>query len=217
MSEPQDPSSVEVHPDRPLLIVDVDEVLGLFMHGFGRFVAGRGYELRLERFALFQNLYRAGEREPVDLATGRILFDDFFRFGAEDMEPAPHAVESLTRLARGAHIVVLTNAPGHAREPRGRWLARHGIDFPLVINEGPKGAAVAALAARTRGPAAFVDDLLPNLDSAAEAAPAVRRFQLVADERLRLLAPAAPERHRRIDHWPTLADELEAVLAGGGA
>ncbi|MDR3475730.1 MAG: hypothetical protein P4M09_29130, partial [Devosia sp.] len=202
MSEPQAPSTVEVRADRPLLIVDVDEVLGLFMHGFGRFVAERGYELRLERFALFQNLYQAGASEPLDLATGRVLFDDFFRFGAEDMDPAPHAVESLTRLSRNAHIVVLTNAPGHAREPRGRWLARHGIDFPLVINEGPKGAAVATLAARTLGPAAFVDDLLPNLDSAALAAPAVHRFQLVADERLRLLAPAAPERHRRIDHWP---------------
>jgi hypothetical protein len=215
VSEPKDPLSVKVEAHRPLLIVDVDEVLGLFMRGFGRFVAERGYELRLERFALFQNLYRAGELQPIDIAVGRALFDDFFRDGAEDMEPAPHAVEALNRLSRGAGIVVLTNAPGHAHGPRSRWLVRHGIDYPLVINEGPKGAAVATLAGRTQGPAAFVDDLLPHLDSVAEAAPAVRRFQTVADERLRPMAPSAPERHPRIDHWPDLADALEAALGSG--
>jgi hypothetical protein len=215
VSDPQNPLSVEVHPGRPLVIVDVDEVLGLFMQGFGRFVAARGYELRVDRFALFQNLYRPGETQSLDFNTGRALFDDFFRIGSEHMEPTPHAVDSLTRLAQNASIVVLTNAPGHARAPRARWLARHGIGFPLVINEGPKGAAVAQLAARTSGPSAFVDDLLPNLDSAAEAAPAVHRFQLVADERLRALAPAAPERHARIDHWPTLATAIETALGGG--
>jgi hypothetical protein len=214
VSEPKDHASVEVRPDRPLLIVDVDEVLGLFMHGFGRYVAERGYEMRVERFALFQNIYKPGESEHIDLPTGKILFDDFFRFGSEHMEPTPHAIASLNRLARNAGIVVLTNAPDHGREPRARWLARHGIDYPMIINEGPKGAAVAALAARTEKPAAFVDDLLHNLDSAAQAAPAVHRFQLVADERLRPFAPVSPL-HRRIDDWPTLADELEAVLKPG--
>lgn len=217
MNEPKEPLPVKAQGDRPLLIVDVDEVLGLFMRGFGRFAAERGYELRLEKFALFQNLYPAGGLQPVDLAVGRELFNDFFRLGAEDMELAPYAAESLGRIARHADVVVLTNAPEHAREPRGRWLIRHGIDYPLVINEGPKGPPVAALAARTRGPVAFVDDLLPHLDSVAEAAPAVFRFQTVADERLRPFAPTAPERHPRIDDWPRLADAIEAVLRGDAA
>jgi hypothetical protein len=210
-------SAVDIHPSKPLLIVDVDEVLGLFMHGFGRFVAERGYELRIERYALYQNLHRLGEAESLDLETGKALFADYFRFGAEEMEPTPHAVESLQRLSKGAGIVVLSNAPDHGREARARWLTRHGIDFPLVINEGPKGAAVAELSGRTQGPAAFVDDILSHLDSAAEAAPAVHRFQHVADERLRALAPAAPDRHRRIDEWPRLAEALEAALSGRGA
>jgi len=211
VSDPKDPASIEVRPDRPLLIVDVDEVLGLFMHGFGRYVAERGYEMRIERFALFQNIYKVGDTQHIDVPTGKILFDDFFRFGSEHMEPAPNAIASLNRLACSADIVVLTNAPGHARLPRERWLARHGIDYPMIINEGPKGEAVASLATRTEHPSAFVDDLLHNLDSAAKAAPAVHRFQHVADERLRQYAPASPL-HRRIDDWLTLAAELEAVL-----
>ena len=92
MSEPTDPTTAKIRTDWPLLIVDVDEVLGLFMQGFGRFVAERGYEMRIDRFALFQNIYKTGESECIDTATGRALFDDFFRFGCELMDVAPHAV-----------------------------------------------------------------------------------------------------------------------------
>jgi hypothetical protein len=37
----------------------------------------------------------------------------------------------------------------------------------------------------------------------------------VADERLRPLAPSAPERHPRIDDWAELAAAIEAAVAGG--
>jgi len=203
---------VAIDPEKPLLIVDVDEVLALFMHGFGRFVATRGYEMRVDRFALFQNIYRLGESDCIDLATGRTLFDDFFRF-ADAIDPTPEAAHSLRKLAHaGVGVVILTNAPPHAREPRARWLVKHGMDYPMIINQGPKGAAIAELAARTKKPVAFVDDLLGNLDSAAEAAPQVHRFQLVADVRLRGMAPTAPDRHRRIDLWPQLYDALAEAL-----
>ena len=212
MDIPEELASLVIDPDRPLLIVDVDEVLALFMHGFGRFLGRRGYEFQVERFALFQNIYAPGATEHLDLATGRNLFDDFFRFAAEEIDPAPGAADSLRSLARGATVVILTNAPDFARAARGRWLVTHGMDYPLIINSGPKGAAVAHLAGLTRGPVAFIDDLLGNLESVAQAAPAVHRFQLVADERLQPIAPAAPERHRRIDEWPTLERAVTETL-----
>jgi hypothetical protein len=201
-----------IDPDRPLLIVDVDEVLALFMEGFGRFIERRGYELRIVRFGLLQNIYRQGETASLEADAARGLLDDFFRIGCEHIEPTPHAADSLRDLSRSASVVILTNAPEQARAGRARWLARHAMDYPLIFNTGPKGEAVAALAGRTRGPAAFVDDLLGNLESAAQSAPQVRRFQFVADARLQPLAPSAPERHRRIDHWPSLASEIAAAL-----
>lgn len=207
-----DPNQVDIDPGKPLLIVDVDEVLGLFMHGFGRFLVTRGYELRMDRFALFQNIFVPEASEHLDLEAGQALFDDFFRFACGDMEPAPGASEALAELAKGAGIVALTNAPDHAREPRTQWMARNGMDYPLLINSGPKGRAVAALAARTERPVVFVDDLLGNLDSVASEAPGVHRFQMVADPRLRLLAPAAPDRHPRIDDWAALRLEIALVL-----
>ena len=58
---------------RPLVIVDVDEVLGLFMQGFGKFLESRGYEFRVDRFALFQNIYRPGAAVHLELPLGRKL------------------------------------------------------------------------------------------------------------------------------------------------
>lgn len=194
------------------MIVDVDEVLGLFMKGFGGFLAQRGYDFRIDRFALFQNIYPAGGTEHLDLETGRALFNEFFATHCAQIEPAPGAVDALNRLSRRAEILILSNAPPQAEQLRGQWLRRHGLPHPLVLSSGPKGPITAGLVAQTPQRTAFVDDLLPNLDSVAEHAPATATFQHVADERLRPLAPAAPERHPRIDDWAELAAAIEAAV-----
>ena len=200
-------------PARPLVIVDVDEVLGHFMEGFGTFLATRGLEFRVERFALFQNIYRPGEDVHLAVEEGRRHFDDFFRYGSGDMRVAEGSADALRRLSETAGVVILTNAPGQGRLARARWLGRHGLDYPLILNTGPKGPLAAALADQVRGPAAFIDDLLPNLDSVADTAPRVARFQHVADPRLRPLAPAAPDRHTRIDEWNALGLAIADSIA----
>lgn len=201
-----------IDPRAPLVIVDVDEVLAMFMRGFERFVGLHGYEMRITKFALFQNIYRSADGEICDPERGRELFNRFFETDVEHIDPAPGASEALANLARRASVVVLTNAPGHSREPRERWLATRGFPYPMVINQGPKGPAAAALAARTSARSAFVDDLLVNLESVAGEAPAVARFQHVADERLRPLAPADPARHARIDDWSDLGAAIGRAL-----
>jgi hypothetical protein len=201
-----------IPPAAPLVIVDVDEVLAQFMRGFGDFIGRHGFELRIDRFALFQNIYRPGETEHLDLIAGKALFDDFFRDGADDLVPAIGAAEALADLSTRAEVVILTNAPEHGRLARIKWLKTHGFDYSLIINSGPKGPAAAELAARTSGPAVFIDDLLPQLESVAERAPSVGRFQMVSDERLRPYAPSAPDRHVRIDEWARLKIAIEERL-----
>jgi hypothetical protein len=198
---------LRLDPERPLVIIDVDEVLGMFMRGFERFVGTHGLEMRIDRFALFQNIYRPGGKRHIDMTQGRELFDAFFECDPHEMDVAPGAPEALARL--------LTTAPPASRPARARWLIDNGMPYPLVIGAGPKGRCVAALASRTVGATAFVDDLLPNLDSVETEAPAVHRFQSVADERLRPFAPSAPERHQRHDSWPELADAIADALKLG--
>ncbi len=217
MSESPNPSlaptleSLGLARDRPLVIVDVDEVLGLFMLGFGAVVAEHGYELRVERFALFQNIYRPGGSEHLDLVEGRKLFDEFFRSRCGDIEPAPGAAQALRRLQHQAEILILSNAPAEAKALRGGWLKRHGLPQALILSSGPKGPITAGLVTQTMGRTAFVDDLIPNLDSVAEHAPNTARFQHVADLRLRPLAPRS-SRHPRIDDWADLGEAIEASI-----
>jgi hypothetical protein len=177
---PPEVETLHVDPDRPLIVVDVDEVLGLFMRGFEVFVGGHGLEMRIDRFALFQNLYRPGEATHVDVSHGRRLFDAFFACDPHRMDVAPGAASALAGLADRATIVILSNAPEVCRA--------------------------------TRAPTAFVDDLLPNLDSVEAEAPHVHRFQSVADERLRPFAPSAPDRHPRFDTWVDLAPAIARAL-----
>ncbi len=203
---------LNIHPERPLIIVDVDEVLAMFMEGFERFIGRHGLEMRIDKFALFQNIYRPGETEHLDVAAGRKLFEAFFESDVGDIDVAPGAAEVMAAWARSASIVILTNAPDHSRRKRAQWLIDRGMPYPLIINSGLKGPPVAALASRTSGPVAFIDDLLPNLESVAVSAPAVRRFQMVADARLRPLAFSAPERHTRIDDWTTMGEAVAKAL-----
>ena len=197
---------------RPLVIVDVDEVLGLFMQGFGKFLESRGFEFRVDRFALFQNIYRPGATEHLELIEGRKLFDDFFRTDCGEIEPAPGAIEALAGLSRRAEILILSNAPPDAERLRAEWLRRHGLPRALILSSGPKGPITAALTSQTAQRTAFVDDLIPNLDSVADHSPTTATFQHVADLRLRPLAPRS-ERHPRIDDWAELRAAIEQAIS----
>ena len=196
---------------RPLVLIDVDEVLGLFMQGFGDFAATRGLEMRVDKFALFQNIYRPGESQHIDASEGKVLFDAFFAGHCDQMEPAPGAINALNRLSAHAELLILSNAPAPAERLRTNWLRKHGLMHPLILNSGPKGPIAASLVGQTTHPTAFVDDLLGNLDSVAEHAPATATFQHVADLRLRPHAPRS-DRHPRIDDWTALGEAIEAAV-----
>lgn len=206
-----EPEHLSLRRDRPLVIVDVDEVLGLFVEGFERFVTSRALEFRLDRFALLQNIYRPGEDQHLPLEEGRQLLETFFGEACGEITPTPGGAEALRTLSDSAQVVILTNAPAQARQLRAGWLARHGLDYPMLLGTGPKGPLAARIAARVDAPAAFVDDLLPNLDSVADHVPHAATFQHVADPRLRPLAPAS-DRHPRIDDWPELAAAIERAI-----
>ena len=204
-------SELGLSTERPLVLVDVDEVLGLFMQGFGDYVAEHGLEMRIERFALFQNLYRPGETEHLPVADGKALFDSFFATRCHEIEPAPGGIAALKRLSKSAEVLILSNAPAEAEQLRTEWLRKHDMPHPLILNSGPKGPIAASLVAQTAQKTAFVDDLLSNLDSVQDHSPSTATFQHVADLRLRPYAPKS-DRHPRVDDWADLAEAIEAAV-----
>jgi hypothetical protein len=125
------------------------------------------------------------------------------------------AVQALSRLKQDLDIVVLTNiTPGQALARR-RNLAALGLDLPLVVNDGLKGAAVNALAARAGRPAFFIDDIPGNLASAATSAPTVTRIHLIGDPKLKGLIHAAEEADFCAEDWGDTEAFISARLASG--
>jgi len=204
-------ATVALSPDRPLLIVDADEVILRFAEGFDRFLRARTLFLDLTSYRLHGNVKRLDDRTPVlDVEVTALL--DEFRAELDSLEAVEHASEALAELKPHLDVVVLSNVSETQAPPRLRNLAALGFNFPLVVNAGPKGPAVRALAARAASPAFFVDDIPQHLASAAEAAPDVYRIHLIGDERLKPLLPPSPHAHLRAEDWREAAAFIRARL-----
>ncbi len=193
-------ATLPVTRGRPLLIVDADEVLLRFADGFDRFLRRRGLFLDFSSYRLHGNVrYAEDGKTALDIEVTGWL--DEFRNELDDLDAVEHAQPALAGLRAVMDIVVLSNIVPEQAPPRLRNLAALNFDFPLLVNSGPKGPAVKALADRTGGAVFFVDDIPQHLASAARTAPEVFRIHLVGDERLRPLLPPASEAHIRAETW----------------
>lgn len=195
-----DALAVPLSPERPLLILDADEVLLKFVDGFDRFLRARELFIDLTSYRLHGNVKRLDDLTPVlDVEVTALL--DEFRADLDSLLMVEGAQDTLNALQPLLQIVVLSNVVPAQAEPRLRNFAAHGFDFPLVTNSGSKGAAVKALAGHAGRPVFFVDDIPQHLSSAAKAAPEVFRIHMVGDERLKPLLPPAEDAHLRAETW----------------
>ncbi len=199
---------------RPLLITDCDEVLLHFVMPFKAYLlATHGMTLQLDSFALSGNI-RHRDGSTVEPAAFMPLLESFFESHMPTQTPAPGAVEALATLAETADIVILTNVADRHHAPRSAELARLGMPYRVVTNNGGKGQPVANLVVEYAPSAAvFVDDLPPHHSSVKACAPSVYRLHMVADPQLQTLIPAAPDADIRIDDWPTALKQIQGVFA----
>lgn len=205
------PATVALSGARPLLIVDADEVILRFAEGFDRFLRERALFLDLTSYRLHGNVKRLGDGTPaLDVEVTALLEE--FRAELDSLEAVEHATEALADLRESLDVAVLSNVTELQALARVRNLATLGFDFPLLVNAGPKGPAVKALALRAASPAFFVDDIPQHLASAAESAPDVYRIHLVGDERLKPLLPPSPHAHLRAQDWREARDFIRARL-----
>ncbi|MFQ5957977.1 MAG: hypothetical protein ACE5LF_01270 [Alphaproteobacteria bacterium] len=209
-------AAVPLRRHRPLIVSDADEVLVNFMTGFEGFLSDRGLYFTWESYRLNGNIRRRGADNALERPEIRDLIDAFFAECIDALTPVEGAAEALGALSRRAQIVVLSNVPLAHCHRRRRWLARHGIDYPLVANIGAKGPAVRELAALAAAPTYFIDDSPQNHLTVARDAGHVHRLHFVADARLARLLGPAPESHHRADDWAAARALIEADLAAQG-
>ncbi|HEX6960125.1 MAG TPA: hypothetical protein VF194_19250 [Ferrovibrio sp.] len=199
-------------PGRPLLIADADEVLFYFMRGLERFLDSRDLYFDWRSYALYGNIRHRRDGSAMAAEDLHPLLQSFFAEATELLEPVEGAAAALAHLAGKTQIVVLSNVPLTSKDARARALVRHGMDFPLIANSGPKGPAVAALLERVQARAAFIDDIPHNHTSVAKLAPVMHRLHFIADPRLAALLGRAPDCHHRVDTWDEIRDHVAALL-----
>jgi hypothetical protein len=206
-----DAATVPVSPDRPLLIVDADEVLLRFADGFDRFLRLRGLYLDFVSYRLHGNVKRL-EDDGVALDIEVTALLEEFRADLDALDAVEDAIDVVARLAPRLQIIVLTNITPAQAPARRRNLDALGLNHPLLVNDGPKGAAVKVLAGRAGRPVFFIDDVGIHHAKVAEVAPDVFRIHFVGDDRLKPLLATSPHAHHRAQTWRDIEAFMLAQL-----
>jgi len=198
--------------DRPLLILDVDDVVLEFIRPFPRFLEERGLGLTMNSFHLTGNIAEKVTGRLVEQTEVTTLLDEFFDRQAEWQSVTDGAAEALARLGEHAEIVLLTAMFHRHRAARRAHLDALGLTFPLLTTEMAKGPAVAKLRGIKNRPVAFVDDQPRNLISARESVADAHLFHLMADNSLREFLPPLPDGIVVVQDWRDAMPKIARAL-----
>jgi hypothetical protein len=179
--------------DRPLLVCDIDEVVLEFLDPFDRYLNSVGHRLHPESFRLHGNIRSIAEGLAAADDDVERMQEAFFASQDKWQVPATGVDAALRRLSRDADIVFLTAMPPRHHDVRRTLLDLHGLDFPMIATEAPKGPVVASLIGGRRVPAVFIDDIHYNLRSVRSHAPDCVLIHLMANRTFRAMAPPADE------------------------
>ncbi len=207
-------AQLSINPHRPLVICDVDEVIVHFTREFEEFLDSKGMELDFSTLTHSFAVSRfKHNREPVGpIETGKVV-DAFFAERTLGMKTIEGAIDSLNSFARHADIVMLTNLPHEAGNDRRKNLESHGLNFPVITNSGPKGPAIARIAAQVSAPVVFIDDSPGFITSAFEHAPNVHLIHFVHDERFGRMVTPLEFVSLRTDNWRDLHPHVLGLIA----
>ncbi|MEI9421802.1 hypothetical protein O7A70_11535 [Mesorhizobium sp. Cs1299R1N1] len=198
--------------DRPLLVLDVDDVVLEFIRPFPHFLKARGYGLTLASFRLTGNIAETASGRLIEQLEVAALLGDFFDAQADWQTITDGAAEALTGLGDRAEIILLTAMPHRHRAVRRAHLDALGLSYPLLTTEMAKGPAVARLRGKTGRPVVFVDDQPANLASVRESVADANLFHLMADNSLRAFLPSVPDDVVVVQDWHQAAPKIAAAL-----
>ncbi|MBZ9681320.1 MULTISPECIES: DUF2608 domain-containing protein [unclassified Mesorhizobium] len=198
--------------DRPLLVLDVDDVVLEFIRPFPHFLKARGYGLTLASFRLTGNIAETASGRLIEQPEVTALLGDFFDAQADWQSITDGAAEALTGLGDRAEIILLTAMPHRHRAVRRAHLDALGLAYPLLTTEMAKGPAVAKLRGRSGRPVVFVDDQPANLASVRDSVADANLFHLMADNSLRTFLPSVPDDVIVVQDWHEAAPKIAGAL-----
>ncbi|MDH6229489.1 hypothetical protein M2281_000061 [Mesorhizobium soli] len=198
--------------DRPLLVLDVDEVVLEFIQPFTGFIGTQGLELRADSFRLHGNVFDLETQAAIADERVSALIEEFFVVQADWQRCPEGATEAIATLAERAEIVMLTAMPHRHRTTRRSLLDRLGFPYPLLTTERAKGPAIQQLRGEHPRPVAFVDDIAHNLVSARACVADAHLFHIMAHKGLRELMPPLPEGIVEVENWQEAMPKIAMAL-----
>lgn len=199
-------------PDAPLLICDADEVLLAFMAAFEAHLHDQDYYFDWQAFRLTGSVRRRADDEAIDQAGVHAALASFFEVHTGSLSGVPGAAQSLARLSEQMEVVILSNVPGNHAPARDRNLSNLGMNYPLIVNDGPKGPAVRTIGQLSQGQLFFIDDSPNHHKSVADLWPECHRIHFIHDDRLGDLIGQAPHSHYRAKDWSDIHDYIALQL-----
>ena len=197
---------------RPLLVLDVDDVLLDFVGPLIGYLDEQGIDLKLDSFRLHGNMTDRASGLAVEDERVSALIDAFFVVQAQWQTSANGAAKALAAIAEDAEVVMLTAMAHRHRDIRRGHLDALGFPYPLLTTNTPKGPAVRMLRGGGMRPVAFVDDIPRNLASVRESVPDASLFHLMSMPSLRALLPPVPEDTVIVDDWAEAARLISNAL-----
>ncbi len=191
--------------DRPLIVCDIDEVVLEFLTPFRNFLLSSGRDLLPRSFRLHGNIVDLDSSLPVEDTVTSDLLETFFRLQDQWQTPADLAVDTLAGLSADADIIFLTAMPPRHTAVRRSLLDRHGLRYPLLASEEPKGPTIKRLHDARDVPLVFIDDILRNLQSVQTHAPDCLLINLMANAEFRALAPDPGDGIAKAGSWTDAA------------
>jgi len=201
---------------RPLIVADADEVLLQFVKGLERFLQKRNLRIDLVSYHLLGNVKDIETGQPVAPDVLKTMLGDFFAEETAHLTPVPGAADGLKALESRAQIVVLTNIPHRYQSIRAQNLIGHGMDYPVITNQGLKDEALSQLQRRIDAPLVFLDDIAGHLEAAHKALDDCICIHLIGDPRLSRLMTEEVKGAYRAEDWPDAQNHIESQLAVRG-
>ena len=154
--------AVAMNHIRPILFVDVDEVILEFVAPFIRFLDERGLGFIQDRFAQPNNIIRPQSGEHVTSAFANRLLEQFWDEQETRQTVVAGAIEALADLSEIADIVILTAVSPQHEVRRGRLLRSFGLSHPIIIASREKGAIISEYIDDTSKKVFLIDDAPAN-------------------------------------------------------
>ncbi|MEP3047572.1 MAG: hypothetical protein ABJL55_11560 [Roseibium sp.] len=198
---------------RPLIICDVDEVILHMILHLEQYLGERDLIFLNHEYRLTGNIAHRENRTPLHADQVRKHLMQFFDEESHRQTMVTGANDALRSLSEDWEIVLLTNLPGHHnKSSRETLLAGMGVPYPVLTNSGPKGGAVAALAAGRSLPVVFIDDSPTNHTSVQASLPSSTQIQFIADQRF--LKSVKPDKHIDLltGDWQETAAFIRTIL-----